>query len=76
MRHRVVSSTSLDRLEKETQKLMRDGWRTIGVPALAKPADVRQAPYWVQAMYLSPHEIPFDAIQLPETHSQKKTSKD
>lgn len=70
-RHRVVTSLSLPRLRIEVEKLVAEGWRTIGEPALASPADLMRPPYWAQALYLSANEIPQDSVRVdPPKDSQ------
>jgi hypothetical protein len=68
IRHRLVHSLSLTILQQETKKLMNEGWRTIGEPALAAPADIKRPPYWVQAMYLGEEAIPLEnqRVDAPE----------
>jgi hypothetical protein len=69
VRHRIITSISLSLLQEETKRLMKDGWRPIGEPALAAPADLVRPPYWAQAMYLGEAEIPLESqkIELPPT---------
>jgi hypothetical protein len=72
-RHRVVTSLSLARLKTEVDKLVREGWRPIGEPALASPADLMRPPYWAQAMYLNPVEIPQEMHRVDPPKDSKMT---
>jgi hypothetical protein len=68
VRHKLVHSLSLTILQEETKKLVGEGWRPIGDPALAAPVDIKRPPYWVQAMYLGTEDIPLEnhRIDAPE----------
>ena len=64
VRHKLVHSLSLTLLQAESTKLVAQGWRTIGEPALAAPADIQRPPYWVQAMYLGSDDIPLETLRI------------
>ena len=64
IRHRLVHSLSLSLLQTETKKLLAEGWRPIGDPALASPVDIKRPPYWVQAMYLGAEAIPIETLRI------------
>lgn len=50
-RHRVVHSLSLSMLQQQVTSLLREGWITLGTPALAQPVDRSCPACWVQALY-------------------------
>jgi hypothetical protein len=64
VRHRVVQAASPAILQLQVAKLLQQGWRVIGEPALATPMNLASRPYWVQAMYLAPNEVPQDAVKF------------
>lgn len=64
IRHRLVHSLSLSLLQEETKKLVEQGWRPIGDPALAAPVDIKRPPYWTQAMYLGSEPIPLETHRI------------
>lgn len=57
-RHRVVHSLSLSLLQQEVTALLREGWTTVGAPALAQPIDRTCPAYWVQALHLQTRSAP------------------
>lgn len=73
-RHRVVHSLSLSLLQQQVTALLREGWTTVGVPALAQPVDRSCPAYWVQALYLQarpstdPGVLVADLPGLPESN--------
>jgi hypothetical protein len=66
-RHRVVHSLSLSVLQQQVTELLREGWTTIGSPALAQPVDRSCPACWVQALYLhSKQEL--ENLPAPPSH--------
>jgi hypothetical protein len=71
IRHRLVHSLSLTNLQQETKRLMGEGWRPIGDPALAAPVDIKRPPYWVQAMYLGDEAVPLETQRVDAPDGSK-----
>lgn len=58
-------------LQQEVTALLREGWTTVGVPALAQPIDRTCPAYWVQALHFQAKgtQEAADLDTLPESHS-------